>query len=850
MQPLSDMTPRRDVATALSPRGWGVTVLAIALTVGIALGRQQSQSLDGPIVWPWLIAASLFMILIVIARRSSPPLGLPLLSITFMLFGGGWYSVVHERTTPDNLMAWLGDERMLVRVEGTALSPPVLRARTAGSMAKFDYREPATYFRLRVSSLLDRAQQRIPIQGEVLVRVDETVPPFRAGSTIQTIGFLTRPVAPRNPGEFDYRDFAKSLGQAGLLTVAGRDLLTLEPAPPRHVLLAAYLNAQHQLRIRASAWLRADLPETERTERDSMLANLLLGERDAQIDGWYESFQRVGLAHIMAISGFHLSVLAGFVFLLARMIGGSRKTHGWLVIAVVLLYLFLVEVRMPVLRAGVMTIAGCLGLIFGRRFRVGGLVSFSAILLLLWKPDQAFNAGFQLTYGTVLGLIYLVPPVRTRWFGRFDPEAATAGEMMKQWLWTAIAVSVVAWLIATPIAAWHFGMISPLGAILSVVAVPLSAVILMLGYIKIVLSAILPSAALLLGVPLALGAEVLLSLVMKMDKLPFAAVQVPPPSNAWTALTVMTVIGWCFARSRWTCRFARLVLAGLTIWLMWPLLPFGTLRDEALRIDMLAVGDGSCYVMRQGDSTIVFDAGSSTDLNAGQRSIIPAMRRLGVSSIDAITISHANLDHYSAMLELTNEFTVRELLVTPQLLADVERDPLGPVAHVLAGLTRQRVTITPVQRGTVRKFGDLTWTWLHPGQDDAFSMVNDRSQVIRVDAHGRRVLLCGDIQRTAMAQLLSPVDEPQLIADVMELPHHGSHHEAAVEFVRKVRPQLILQSTGWGRWQRDEWSEELRERTRLVTARDGACWVRIEADGIMTQGTFLEAGQRAGGDQE
>jgi len=848
LQPLDDLTARGDAS--LSPRGWGVSMLAIALAIGIALGRHQSQSDDGPLVWPWLIAAAIFWLLTFITRRHSPLLGLPLLSISMMLLGAGWYSALHERTTPDNLMAWVGDERLLVRVEGTALSPPVLRARTAGSMAKFDYREPATYFRLRVDALIDRHQQRVPIHGEVLVRADETVQPFRAGSKIAALGFLTRPVGPRNPGEFDYRDYAKSLGQAGILTVAGRDLLSIEPAPPRHFLLAAYLNAQHHLRLKASAWLRADLPETERTERDSMLANLLLGERDAQIDGWYESFQRVGLAHIMAISGFHLSVLAGFVLLTARLIGGSRRMHGWLVIAIVLLYLFLVEVRMPVLRAGVMTIAGCLGLIFSRRLRVGGLVSFSAILLLLWKPDQAFNAGFQLTYGTVLGLIHLVPPVRARWFGRPDPEAATVGEMFKQWFCTALVVSIVAWLIATPIAVWHFGMISPLGIVLSVVAVPLSAVILMLGYIKIVLSAILPSAALLLGIPLALGADVLLSLVMTADKLPLAVVQVPPPSSMWTLLAIAAVMWWCLARSKPACRFARISIFILAIWLCLPLLPINFTGRSALRIDMFAVGDGSCYVLRQGGSTVVFDAGSSTDLNAGRRSIIPAMRRLGVHAIDAIAISHANLDHYSAVLELAGEFNIRELLVAPQLLAEVENDPLGPISHVLAGLSRNRVTITPIHRGSTRDFGGMKWTWLHPGPDDSFSLVNDRSQVIRVDSNDKCVLLCGDIQRTAMAELLSHTNQPQLIADVMELPHHGSHHEAAVEFVSIVKPSLVLQSTGWGRWSRDEWSDEFHDITRLVTARDGACWARIEPDGSITHGTFLRTGEHVGGDQE
>ena len=109
-----------------------------------------------------------------------------------------------------------------------------------------------------------------------------------------------------------------------------------------------------------------------------MLA-LLLGQRERELDELTESFRRVGLAHLLAISGLHLGVLAGFVLAVARLGGHYRRWQGWLVIAVVLGYLVLVDVRMPVMRAGVMTIAASLGLALGRRLRISGLVGFSAI---------------------------------------------------------------------------------------------------------------------------------------------------------------------------------------------------------------------------------------------------------------------------------------------------------------------------------------------------------------------------------------------------------------------------------------------------------------------------------------
>jgi competence protein ComEC len=836
-----------------SPRfhftGRGMTLLAIVFALGIAIGWQQRS----PIVWPWLWAGAGFVAIAACAAviDRAARLTIVLLLLAMICLGAGWVTLKNDYVAPNDLAALIGDESVLVRLDGVALRGPQSRARTSGSMARFDYRAPATYFPMRVKHLLPRDGEPIAITGAVLVRVDETLLPFRAGDRVQVAGFLLRPAMPRNPGEFDFRQYAKSLGQAGILTVSGRDAVVVTPAP-RSALLAALMNWRDQLRQRAGGWLLADLPDASRSERDSLLVSLLLGEREAEIDGFYESFQRVGLAHILAISGFHLAVLAGFVVLLTRLAGLSRRTQGAIVIAIVLLYLLLVEVRMPVLRAGVMTIAASLGLIFGRRLQVSGLVALSAIALLAWRPDELFNPGFQLTYGTVLGLIHLAPPVRRRWFGRPNLEASTSAEMLGQWLRTAVAVSVVAWMVATPIAAYHFGSVALLGIPLSVIAVPLSAVILALGYVKIVLSAGLPSAALLLGVPLTVSAEVLLSIVSAADGLKFSSAHVPPPGMVWTFAALAWVCWWSVGRRhrprstqlKWACA------AVLALWLTWPVLPVPGRPAPMLRIDMLAVGDGSCYVLRSGGETWLFDAGSSSDLNAGTRSIIPALRHLGVRRVDVIAITHANLDHYSAVLEVTGEFGAKEILLTPHFLKAAEDDPLSPMAYMLSRLVERRVITSVISAGQTRTFGECKIHCLHPPGDSTFERVNNTSMTLRVAAGDRVVLLCGDIQQEAMAVLMGAGSDANLVhADVMELPHHGSHNEVAEAFVERVRPAIIMQSTGWTRWQRDRWSEQLvaMAAERLATVRDGACSVIIERDGSIRIERFLDAGENAGG---
>jgi competence protein ComEC len=454
------------------------------------------------------------------------------------------------------------------------------------------------------------------------------------------------------------------------------------------------------------------------------------------------------------------------------------------------------------------------------------------------------SAGFQLSFGVVLGLIHLAPLLRARWFGRPDMFAASSADMLGQWLRTTCAVAVTAWLVAMPIGLHHWGVMWPLTAPFSVVVLPVVAVVLALGYLKMILAVVMPSGGLLLALPLSLGTDFLITLVRAMDAVAISIVHVAHVSVGWALAAETWVVVWvaCGARvwtSAWMRRVIRLAGLVMAVWLVSFALGqrIGPL-SETLRIDMLAVGDGSCYVLRSGGGTVVFDAGSASDLDAGRRTIVPALRRLGIRSVDAVAISHPNLDHYSAVLEIVDAFGAGSVLVTPQFLEVAVADPAGPVMFLLDELAGRYVSVSPVQAGDTRTFGSCRWTWLYPDGAAQYDRVNEGSMVVRIKAAGRSVLLCGDIQRGAMETLMGM--NVGLSPAVMELPHHGSHHREAEVFLVQMAPEVVLQSTGRTRWKRTtgRWEGVLAGTEHLVTARDGACWVRIDKDGHIRCGRY------------
>jgi ComEC/Rec2-related protein len=724
----------------------------------------------------------------------------------------------------------------------------------------------------------------ISVAGKLIMRVPAEQFPSGAailadGSRIKATGWLRGRGGRLNPRPSLGADERVELVPArdditvGWLTVPESQLVL--PEPDNEGVLAGLASIRRAARSTVARSLASAQPTWSNGQSWNLLESMLLGDDSAggrfgEVAGAgvggrppddfgvdiEQTFAAAGLTHLIAISGFNLAILAGSVaaftnlFRLPRLVGESVS------IVLVAAYALLVEPQASVMRAAVCALAASLCVVLGRRWNSGSALAAAAILILLVDPSEVMRPGFQLTFVAVIALRHLGPPLHERWYGdRAPPETLTQylGHAMRSMLTTTVAV----WLVTTPIAVWHFGRIAPLAVPLSLLAIPVGSLLLVAGYATMACSLVSSALAAPLAALAAILAHALLWLARVGSGVGEGLSDLIAPSSSlsplttfsaswlWCILAALIGVWWCRCDQGRKARQARCVL--LAAWL----LPIGltyarelTAPEPHFRIIMLAVGDGSAFLVRSGAFNVIVDAGSSSSTSIAAQVVLPALASEGVRHLNAVIITHPDLDHYSAVPTLLEAGMVDELIVTDVFTGAAESNPGGGPGRILASAARARTIVTTCHRGTTRTFGSTRWTWLHPPTGFRAPKDNDTSQVIRVEnivkgapvsPNGRpiRMLFTGDIEARGA---LSLRDAEDLRADVCELPHHGAWQEAVVPLMLRTSSRLILQSTARARFERDRWRSvwpELGLPLRHVTCRDGALRIDVAPSGVI-----------------
>ena len=620
-----------------------------------------------------------------------------------------------------------------------------------------------------------------PITGRVRLTIDHPRCVLAYGDEALLEGAWSLVPSPGNPGQYDWRAALARQEIHGVLRVRASNGVVVLTRHHGHPMVAAVFRLRrHWERLIRSTWAPREA---------GLLCAVLLGERVALEDELKRAFVETGTVHLLVISGFNVGLVAGLLTLLVRLIGLPWRLQLVLIAISLGGYCLLTGVQPPVVRATIMA-----WMVLGA-YALDRVVSWfntlaAAALVILWlNPSQLFDPSFQLSFGAVLSLLLFTP----RWHEGCEQRWRWMRPVwVRRYLAMSLAATSAIWLGLSPILAWYFYLVSPVSMLANLLIAPLISALVSMGTALLLVGSACPVFLRWGRVVLTTLLHLTLGCVSWCHALPGGYWYVGHPALLWL-MGYYTLVAVSMLRARLRLTVARLVvcwLVGVGLW-TWS----GVIRRAHdarwLRVDVLDVGHGDCIVVRTPrGQTLLVDTGSQA---AGRSRVIPFLRHAGITTLDALVLTHSDEDHLGGAIPLLDAVRVKRLFTNGaqddtttartvrQRAAARHLEPTVLVDGMRLGAeTGIEITVLHPPRGFVRGTSPVS---------------NDNCVVVKATMGSVSVLLTGDIEEAGLPWLLRA--HPALRATVLKVPHHGSRlGQAGERFFEAVHPQVAILSVG------------------------------------------------------
>ncbi|KFZ40811.1 hypothetical protein JS81_05205 [Thermoactinomyces sp. Gus2-1] len=662
-------------------------------------------------------------------------------------------------------------------VAGTIISSPVVD----GDVLRFDLK-------------LDRLQQkdRVINGNREKIRVflslqskeeAEKAGQLRRYSRIRLPVRMEKPSQRSNPGGMDYRAYL--FRQKIHWTGKGKglhSLVMLKEAPPHPV---GWVDAWRKK-------LAGQLEKLYDEPVSGYLRGLLLGERLEVDPDWERQYTRLGLVHLLSISGLHVTVLTGIVYYILKWIGLTREKAAWVVLGLLPVYAVLTGLGAPVARAAVMAGLTMVALIFRKP---GDSLSFwgiALLLLLVWDPYQLFEAGFQLSFLLTAGLIVWTEPVSGQLTWLPSPlRYPVAGNLVAEWL-------------SFPLVIDHFHEYSFMSLPANLLFAPIvSFVVLPVSLLLLGLSWIWESGSMGAANVMETGIRMMQGGMEWLSTWKAFCPAFPSPPEWWILLYYLSS---AMALWSWLRRGKPVFLAASVAALSLLLWAEPGKEDVLARLAFLDVGQGDATVIETANGqTVLVDGGGHVrydnheawrrrkhPFRVGEDVIVPYLKSQGIQKIDWLILTHGDQDHINGLLDVIRRFPVQKVVRNARLPANEEERQLMTELH------RQKVPVyvSPVGR-TLEIERGTGFAFLHPdpvrhgGKGEA---TNEDSVVCLFSVHGINVLFPGDIGTETEKRLLQRWRWPAV--DILKVAHHGSGSSTHETWLDVLKPKHAVISAG------------------------------------------------------
>ncbi len=655
-------------------------------------------------------------------------------------------------------------------------------------------------------------------------------PRAAAGARVRAWAKLRIPPPREFPGGFSARDWAERAGfSLEASASAPEHLVVVVPAPREASVLARLDQLRAEVHAAIDRHLSADVA--------GLVRALATGDKSGLRPADQDAIRDAGLAHLTAVSGFHLGVVA---WLWLTGLGAGFRRWRWLAegfgadraaalasLPVVVLYPLFVGSTPSAVRAGIMFGLLLVGRLVHRGREAWSAVAAALLVMAAVDPASLHDPGLQLSFAAVASLLAL-PSAIDRRLG-VEPNH-WPGPL--RFAYGALGASVAATVGTLPFVAWHFGRLSVIGILANIPAALVAAAAVPLALAGGLLSVLSPSAGALVLSLAGFAAKGLLLIAYAAARVPGGVLTLPPPTGLEIGLFVLLVLHFAApAGGLRRRRMGRLLLVALVGAVL--ISPVSRWMSTQTRITFLPVGQGDGIVIElPRGKVVVLDAGpGGQGSDAGERVLAPFLRARRIGRVDLFILTHPHADHLGGLTGLLAAVPIGRVWWSGD-----EREGPRSVLDALERLPRE-----PLVPGLRFSSGAAVIELLAPlSPVESYASVNDASIVVRLSHGARSILLTGDAEVDGEARLVGEHGAQGLEVDILKAGHHGSRSSSNRPLLDAARPRHVIiscgRNNGFGFPHKEALERIGPEPTLWRTDQQGAITVKTNGETLTIEG--------------
>lgn len=635
----------------------------------------------------------------------------------------------------------------------------------------------------------------------------EKIPNVKIGNIIKVRGKLRQFEEAANKGNFDSRKYYLSLGFYGKIEAGTIEIINSDYSGIRQGL--------YELRMEIIERLEKLCSDNNGifsiiNNKNGIIGAIILGDKTDLDSDIKELYSVSGIAHILAISGLHISFIGMAIYRLLR-----RRFR----------FLFSAAVSIPVVlsfgimsgfgistsRAIIMFILKIIGEVLGRKYDAITAISLAGLVLLVQNPFVVCNSGFQMSFGAIIAIVLILPIV--------EEILNTDNKIIK-----VISANFTISLVMNPILAWNYYELPTFSFLLNIVVVPLMSVVIVSSIAGIFCSCIMFGFGKVVIFPGCGILELYTFLCNIINKSSVASIVVGQPKVTiiivYYAILLVVLFGLKNIRTKYTRaekerniikketglvlekkakkerrikgQNVKLRLACIVGFLLLNCLIY-YIPNPGFYITFINVGQGDGILIHGDNGTkVMVDGGSTSEKQVAKNCIVPYLKAEGIGTIDYSIITHTDKDHISGILEILENNNSNRIRIKNLVMPDINMKD-DTYNELIEKAKLKKINVLYIKKGDTLSLGKTKIKCIYPETTTTASDKNDYCTVLSVKNKTSKILLTGDISKEIEEKIKDDIEENYT---VLKVAHHGSNYSSSEKFLKKVNPKYSIISVG------------------------------------------------------